>query len=48
VNLLGHRTPLRYRVNAAGALEVDFPAAAPGAHAHALKFTGFEFAPPAR
>jgi alpha-L-fucosidase len=47
VSLLGHKTPLRYRVTAAGAIEVDFPAAAPCDHAYALKFTGFEFAPPA-
>ncbi|MCX6953349.1 MAG: alpha-L-fucosidase, partial [Verrucomicrobia bacterium] len=44
VRLLGHPTPLKYRVNEAGALVVDFPAKAPCDHAYALKLTGFEFA----
>jgi alpha-L-fucosidase len=46
VRLLGHPSPLKYHLNETGALVVDFPAQPPGAHAFALKITGFEFATP--
>jgi alpha-L-fucosidase len=45
VTLLGHGKPLKHRINEKGRMVVELPRQAPTAHATALKFSGFDFAP---